>query len=95
MYDGPHDPVLVERLHALFRGLAEPQAQSLSDTPDPTVTARYEGSRVPGSVDGPALTVVRVLRDTAAAGHLGEVTAGWTHPDGTARRGVFASLDAR
>lgn len=95
VYDGPHDPVLVERLHALFQGLAEPQAQSLSDTPDRDVTARYEGSGIPGTEDGPALTVVRVLREAAATGHLGEVTAGWTTPDGASHRGVFASLDPR
>ncbi|MYT26752.1 1,4-alpha-glucan branching protein, partial [Streptomyces sp. SID7760] len=37
IYDGTHDPVLVERLYALVRGEAVPQAQSESDTPDPTV----------------------------------------------------------
>jgi hypothetical protein len=39
VYDGLHDPVLVERLVALIQGSAEPQAQSRSDTPDPTVVA--------------------------------------------------------
>ncbi|MEU1127183.1 1,4-alpha-glucan branching protein [Streptomyces sp. NPDC005899] len=38
VYDGVHDPVLVAGLLALVRGSAEPQAQSESDTPDPTVT---------------------------------------------------------
>ncbi|MFE5731550.1 1,4-alpha-glucan branching protein [Streptomyces sp. NPDC056528] len=37
VYDGAHDPVLVERLYALLDGRAEPQAQSTTDTPDPTV----------------------------------------------------------
>ncbi|MFE8940643.1 1,4-alpha-glucan branching protein [Streptomyces sp. NPDC007872] len=37
VYDGVHDPVLVERLHALLAGRAEPQAQTATDTPDPTV----------------------------------------------------------
>ncbi|MET9936067.1 MULTISPECIES: 1,4-alpha-glucan branching protein [unclassified Streptomyces] len=38
VYDGAHDPVLVERLYALLDGRAEPQAQSTSDAPDPTVS---------------------------------------------------------
>jgi hypothetical protein len=37
VYDGLQDPMLVGRLVALFRGQAEPQAQSISDTPDDTV----------------------------------------------------------
>ncbi|MFF1465589.1 1,4-alpha-glucan branching protein [Streptomyces sp. NPDC058330] len=40
VYDGAHDPVLVAQVLALLRGQAEPQAQSVSDTPDPTVTVR-------------------------------------------------------
>ncbi|MFJ9810931.1 1,4-alpha-glucan branching protein [Streptomyces sp. NPDC101158] len=43
VYDGAHDPVLVGRLTALLEGRAEPQAQSVSDTPDPTVEARSDG----------------------------------------------------
>lgn len=37
IYDGTRDPVLVRQLVALIQGEAEPQAQSESDTPDPTV----------------------------------------------------------
>ncbi|MEU1486071.1 1,4-alpha-glucan branching protein [Streptomyces sp. NPDC005752] len=37
VYDGAHDPVLVAQLLALLHGRAVPQAQSLSDTPDPSV----------------------------------------------------------
>jgi hypothetical protein len=37
IYDGTRDPVLVRQLVALIQGQAEPQAQSESDTPDPTV----------------------------------------------------------
>jgi hypothetical protein len=37
IYDGLHDPVLVEQLVALIQGTAPAQAQSQSDTPDPTV----------------------------------------------------------
>jgi hypothetical protein len=39
VYDGTHDPVLVAQLVALIQGDAEPQAQSRTDTPDPTVTS--------------------------------------------------------
>jgi len=37
IYDGTRDPVLVAQLVALVQGEAEPQAQSASNTPDPTV----------------------------------------------------------
>jgi hypothetical protein len=39
VYDGTHDPVLAAQLVALIQGGAEPQAQSQTDTSDPTVTA--------------------------------------------------------
>lgn len=38
IYDGTRDPVLVAQLVALIQGGAEPQAQSVSSTPEPTVT---------------------------------------------------------
>lgn len=38
IYDGPGDPVFVAQLVALIQGEAEPQAQSLSNTPDRAVT---------------------------------------------------------
>ncbi|MDT0572262.1 1,4-alpha-glucan branching protein [Streptomyces sp. DSM 3412] len=44
VYDGVHDPVLLAQLLALFEGRAEPQAQSLTDTPDHEVTRSYEGA---------------------------------------------------
>ncbi|NLU68850.1 1,4-alpha-glucan branching protein [Streptomyces sp. HNM0574] len=51
VYDGAHDPVWVERLLALFRGEAEPQQQSVSGTPDPSVARHLTGPAVrPGSV---------------------------------------------
>ncbi|HET9380760.1 MAG TPA: 1,4-alpha-glucan branching protein [Streptomyces sp.] len=43
VYDGCHDPVLVAELAALFEGKAEPQAQSLTDTPDREVGGVYAG----------------------------------------------------
>jgi hypothetical protein len=42
IYDGSRDPVLVTRVLALLRGEAEPQAQSISNTPDPSVTVCCE-----------------------------------------------------
>ncbi|MFE3598428.1 1,4-alpha-glucan branching protein [Streptomyces sp. NPDC059142] len=41
IYDGVHDPVLVAQLLALLDGVAQPQAQSLSDTPDPSVVGYF------------------------------------------------------
>ncbi len=38
VYDGARDPVLVSQLLALLAGRAEPQAQTVSDTPDRSVT---------------------------------------------------------
>jgi hypothetical protein len=71
IYDGVHDPVLVAQLVALIQGDAEPQAQSVSDTPDPTVISEpvTSGSLTAiGSavVSEPSGTVLRV--ETAGAG---------------------------
>ncbi|MDT3439395.1 MULTISPECIES: maltokinase N-terminal cap-like domain-containing protein [unclassified Pseudofrankia] len=40
VYDATHDWVFVTQLVALMQGQTEPQAQSLSDTPDPTVRSQ-------------------------------------------------------
>ncbi|MFD3455078.1 1,4-alpha-glucan branching protein [Streptomyces sp. NPDC058691] len=67
VYDGAHDPVLVAQLTAFVRGEARAQAQSVSDTPDPTVGRSWTGpAQAPafGSgtvVDGPAGTTDVVL----------------------------------
>ena len=45
VYDAPHDDVFVDRLLALIQGQAEPQAQSESNTPDPTVAGPRGGRR--------------------------------------------------
>ncbi|WP_416981286.1 maltokinase N-terminal cap-like domain-containing protein [Streptomyces sp. T028] len=91
IYDGVHDPVVMTQLRALLRGVATPQHQSRSDTPDPTVTVH---GTVPD--DGIDVHVHRVLRSAEAArtssGHL---VAGWTWPDGTAARGVLAAVAPR
>ncbi|WP_406146259.1 maltokinase N-terminal cap-like domain-containing protein [Streptomyces sp. NBC_01012] len=91
IYDGVHDPVVTAQLSALLRGVAVPQHQSESDTPDPTVTVQGTG---PG--DGLDVQVNRVLQSVEAAqGASGRLVAGWTWPDGTAARGVFAAVVPR
>ncbi|MFF9198273.1 1,4-alpha-glucan branching protein [Streptomyces sp. NPDC014779] len=56
LYDGAHDPVLLGALTALLEGRAEPQAQSETDTPDPTVAASFDGPA--GAWDASAAPVV-------------------------------------
>ncbi|MEV4559883.1 1,4-alpha-glucan branching protein [Kitasatospora sp. NPDC049285] len=85
IYDGEHDPVVREQLAALLGGKAEPQMQSESDRPDPTVAV----GAVPASVAGVALR--RVLSPGAGEPAAGEVVAGYTAPDGSAVRAVFAA----
>ncbi|WP_031088119.1 maltokinase N-terminal cap-like domain-containing protein [Streptomyces sp. NRRL WC-3549] len=55
VYDGTHDPVLVAQVLALLRGEAEPQAQSVSDAPDPTVTVRPAGDGHPAVIASPTV----------------------------------------
>ncbi|HEY2280464.1 MAG TPA: 1,4-alpha-glucan branching protein [Streptosporangiaceae bacterium] len=55
VYDGAYDPVLVAQLVALIQGAAVPQAQSESNTPDPTVTTGPPAAAVP--VTEPAVVV--------------------------------------
>ncbi|WP_406861302.1 1,4-alpha-glucan branching protein [Streptomyces sp. HUAS MG47] len=92
IYDGVHDPVLADRLLALLRGEAQPQAQSETDTPDPTV--HRAGGPLPAETTFAALTVSRRLtpspapyEETAAA----HVTAPWRLADGTEVRGTVVT----
>ncbi|MFF5489786.1 1,4-alpha-glucan branching protein [Streptomyces virginiae] len=62
IYDGAHDPVLVEQLLALLAGRTTAQDQNENDTPDPTVEVRTEGAGVPGCPTGPG-----TVTDTADA----------------------------
>jgi len=78
IYDGVHDPVLRTQLVALIQGDAEAQAQTVSDTKDPTVTSQpaVKGSLTPlwsaVAANGPDGTDLRV--GTAAAdGQAGEL----------------------
>jgi hypothetical protein len=64
IYDGIRDPVLVAQLVALLQGEVEAQAQSVSSTPDPTVTVQP----VPG---GPLAVISSVVTDDDQSGtHL-------------------------
>jgi hypothetical protein len=66
IYDGTRDPVLVAQLVALVQGEAQPQAQSVSNTPDRTVTSQPVANHsliAAGSVvaaNGPSGTDLRV-----------------------------------
>ncbi|HXC82125.1 MAG TPA: 1,4-alpha-glucan branching protein [Trebonia sp.] len=89
VYDGVRDPVLVAQLVACIQGDAEPQAQSINETPDPTVTVRpVPGVRLTAAV----LRVARVLEadGTGLQGHPC-LSAPWRLPDGAQARGVFVS----
>ncbi len=73
IYDGIRDPVLVAQLVAFFQGEVEAQAQSVSSTPEPTVT-------VEPAVAGPLAVISSVVTDDDPSGtHLLVDTAS---PDG-------------
>jgi hypothetical protein len=73
IYDGTRDPVLVGQLFALILGEAEPQAQSISNTIDPSVTISITGrvgeppAEMVAVADGPRSTDITV-RARGAAG---------------------------
>ncbi|WP_327729090.1 1,4-alpha-glucan branching protein [Streptomyces sp. NBC_00487] len=67
-YDGCHDPVLITQLLALLEGKAEPQAQSLTDTPDHEVTRTYTGE---GALSVVALTATDTPEATELPLHPG------------------------
>ncbi|MCX5557537.1 1,4-alpha-glucan branching protein [Streptomyces sp. NBC_00038] len=91
IYDGVQDPVVTAQLGALLRGETIPQQQSESDAPDPTVTVHGTGP-----ADGLAIEVNRVLRPEEASQQSSKhLVAGWTWPNGTAARGVFAVIAPR
>ena len=73
VYDATRDPVALGQILALLQGEAEPQHQSLSDTPDPTVVVRnaHPDGWKTGSVDvtdSERTTDVRVTGAQAGAG---------------------------
>lgn len=72
IYDGTRDPVLVKQMFALLLGEAEPQAQSITNTTDPSVTRSTTGNtgalpiEVVDIKDGPRSTDITV-RSTGAS----------------------------
>ncbi|MFB7591043.1 1,4-alpha-glucan branching protein [Streptomyces sp. NPDC056169] len=82
IYDGTHDPVLVGQLHALLRGQAVAQAQSVNDTPDPTVSvspAEHAGAAdASGTADAADASDVELVRVADRSDHTAAVlrTAG-------------------
>lgn len=90
IYDGTRDPVLLAQLAELIQGRVQAQAQSQSNTQDPSVHA------VPvDGVQAQRLSIFFSRRlvpaDPAAATEPGQVTALWTAPDGALIRSVFAT----
>jgi hypothetical protein len=83
VYDGPKDPVFRAELAALVRGKATPQAQSQSDTADPSV-------QVGALPDSTGADLVRVLVESDAAPAAGEVSVPWRWPEGRETRGIIA-----
>lgn len=73
IYDGTRDPVLVAQLFALLLGEAQPQAQSISNTVDPSVSIDITGhvgeppAEIVDVADGPRSTDITV-RPCAAPG---------------------------
>jgi hypothetical protein len=75
IYDGTRDPVLVTQVFAFLLGEAEPQAQSISDTVDPSVTRSITGNvgalpvEITDVADGRSSTDA-IVRPAGAAGPL-------------------------
>lgn len=100
IYDGAQDPVLTAQLIALLRGATEAQAQSVSDTPDPSVVRHFTGTDLLAGTDlRPAdLRIIRQLQPgqqdprTGPAGNRGYVEGGWQLPDGSAVRGRLTAV---
>jgi hypothetical protein len=80
IYDGVHDPVLLPQLAALIQGDVQAQAQSVSDTPDPTVTSwpATEGRLIPAwpavAANGPKGTDLRAGTASADGAQSGGIT---------------------
>ncbi|MCJ0873173.1 1,4-alpha-glucan branching protein [Streptomyces sp. AP-93] len=72
VYDGTHDPVLVEQLLTLLAGRTVAQAQSATATPDPTVEVRSEGAGVPVGLTGPGEVADTTEATVVAVGPAGQ-----------------------
>jgi hypothetical protein len=94
IYDGTRDPVLVAQLAALIQGAAEPQAQSISNTPDPTVTVMpvadgyataLESEIIANGLSGTDLRVETADGNGSRRGHLIIRLNRVLQPDGVTR----------
>jgi hypothetical protein len=86
VYDGAHDPVLLAQLLALLQGSVEPQAQSVTDAPDLSVTRHLAGEGL-WTVAGPADVVngphgTDLIVRTRSAGRLTLQVVRVLSPDG-------------
>lgn len=88
IYDGAHDPVLVDQLLALFQGRTAAQDQDDSDVPDPTVTALFDGPALPALLPGERPEV----RDTARGTDVLVPGAREPGPDGARGPGAVLGL---
>ncbi|MFG1926974.1 1,4-alpha-glucan branching protein [Cryptosporangium sp. NPDC048952] len=81
-YDGATDPVLRAALTALIRGEVRPQAQSTSNTEDPTVHVGLH-------LEATGVDILRLLTSSDAPPRPGEVSVPWRAADGQTVRGVL------
>lgn len=74
VYDGTRDPVLVGQLLAILQGRAEPQDQSATGTPDPSVTSYFTGASFSTTVKSTAVLDGRhgtdIVVESGSAGPL-------------------------
>ncbi|MFC9704475.1 1,4-alpha-glucan branching protein [Streptomyces sp. NPDC056943] len=87
IYDGTHDPVLVGQLYALLHGRAVAQAQSVNDTPDPTVsvspgeTGEGDGGGVSGAADAELVQVTERSDHTAVVVRASSASSASSAPE--------------
>jgi hypothetical protein len=98
IYDGAQDPVLTAQLIALIQGATEAQAQSVSDTPDPSVVRHFTGTDLSADLRPADVRIIRRLQPgpqdlrSGPAGNRGYVEGGWQLPDGSAVRGRLVAV---
>lgn len=96
IYDGTRDQVLVAQLAALIQGKAEPQAQSVSNTADPTVIVQPVADGFPAATgseviaDGRSGTDLRIKTGPGGGQLLIRINRILRPADGPDRPGVSA-----
>ena len=91
IYDGTHDPVLLEQLADLIQGRVGAQAQSQSDASDATVYATPVAAAPGQRLSVSFARRLSPVADVAALPGIGEVTGLWTASDGALVRSLFAT----